>query len=232
MPNSTYLPSRDADFALWTNQFEAYISANAALIGLLPAQVSAFSALNATWTAALATATAKVTRTEGSIEAKNAAKAELIDGPNGIRQLVDIIQAFPGTTDTMRVDMGITVRDVEPTPVPPPEFAPVLSVQMSIGRVVKLRLRDAENADRRGKPDGTDGATVLMFVGENPPQSALQWSMLFNTSKTLVDIDLPDTIEPGTRVWFSAFWFNQRKESGPTAEPVSVRTADGLKAAA
>jgi len=46
MPGSTYLPSRDADFALWTNQFEAYITANAALIGLLPAQASAFGALN------------------------------------------------------------------------------------------------------------------------------------------------------------------------------------------
>jgi hypothetical protein len=36
----------------------------------------------------------------------------------------------------------------------------------------------------------------------------------------------------GAKVWFSAFWFNQKQENSAPATPVSVRVADTLAQAA
>ena len=233
MPTTTdYLPTREADLVQWSSTFGAYITANAAAVGLSAAQATAYNGLQVAFSDAWALANANATRTPSSIETKDGAKDALISGPDGIRALVPIVQAFPGTTNAMRRDMGLTVRDSEPTPVPAPTLPPDLAVQSVLDRTVTFRLRDIQDTTRRGRPAGVDGATILMFVGDSPPGDPLGWTLLMNTSKTTLSIDFPPSIQPGAKVWLTAFWFNQRKESGPIASPVSVRLSDGLAAAA
>lgn len=224
-----YLPTREADYALWQKNFDALITATPTAYGLTTGQATEYDTLFIAWTSAYNIASTPSTRTPSAIQAKNDAKAALTEET---RKLVKIIQGYPNTTNEMRVDLGITVPDVEPTPVPQPEFAPSLTIVSVMGRTVKIRLRDVENPDRRGKPTGVQGATVLSYVGEEPPADPGDWSWSFNTSKTVDEVTFPATVAAGSKVWITAVWFNARKQNSPAAAAQSTNISGGLAMAA
>ena len=58
------------------------------------------------------------------------------------RRLARIIRAAPGVTNAQRSQLGLTVPDKIPTPAARPSDPPVLSIVPSIGRTVRIRLRD------------------------------------------------------------------------------------------
>ncbi len=225
-------PTRESDLVSWAANFATKISATPTAFGLTAGQATAFSALNTTWASAYTTATEHGTNSSAAIIAKNTAKQNLLNGGNGARQLVAIVRAFPTILKSQLADLGIRPRDVSPTPVPPPEFAPQLSIVSVAGRTVKIRLRDQENIDRRGKPSGVQGASVMTFVGATPPADPLEWSLMTNTSKTVIDLEFPSTVPAGSLVWITAFWFNARKQSGPAAAFQSTNIAGGMAMAA
>lgn len=231
MPES-YIPPREADLVNWSANFDSKINATPAAYGLTVAQGSAYTTLHTNFFTAYATALDPNTRSPANIQAKNIAKDNLVNGPGGIRKLVKIVQAYPALTNVQRSELRITIPDTEPTPVPPPEFAPNLSIVSTLGRVVKVKLRDAKDENNRGMPEGVDGATVLSFVGEEMPENPLDWSFMENTTRTTLDLSFPATVPAGSQVWITAFWFNQRKETGPPAVAVSTRIADAVAQAA
>jgi hypothetical protein len=118
------------------------------------------------------------------------------------------------------------------TPVPPPDEAPLLFIAAQIGRVIKLKVRNRKDSESRSKPPGVTGATVIYSVGDDEPTSAGQYIFSSNTSRTTFDIEIPQTVPAGSRVWITAFWFNAKMESSPIASPVSVRVDDDLALAA
>jgi hypothetical protein len=71
-----------------------------------------------------------------------------------------------------------------------------------------------------------------MFVGDEAPENPMQWTLARNVSKTAFELDIPAEVPGGAKVWFSAFWFNQKQENSAPATPVSVRVADTLAQAA
>jgi hypothetical protein len=227
MPD-TFLPAREAQLVAWSANFKQQITALDAQIGILPAQISAYSALHDAFFNYYDLCQRPNTRTPENLEHKKVAKQALIRGENGIRQLVGIIQKHPGTTNPMRVLLKITVPDVEPSPIPPPSSAPELTIVSTLRRRVTLRLRDAKDPDKRSKPAGVSGASIVMHIGENPPANPLEWSFLMNTSRTSLDIDFPSTIPAGSKVWLVAFWFNPRKQAGPASAAVNALIDDGV----
>lgn len=83
-----------------------------------------------------------------------------------------------------------------------------------------------------GKPPGVKGASLFWFVGDAPPAEDSLWHFGGNTTKNVSEIILPTTTEPGAKVWITAFWFNNRMESGPGATPMSIHIPGSLAAAA
>jgi hypothetical protein len=53
------------------------------------------------------------------------------------------------------------------------------------------------------------------------------WQFWGNTTKTSVEVEFDASLTPGTVVWFTAFWYNPRGESGPGCAPVSGIIAGG-----
>jgi len=211
----------------------ALLTADPVIYGLTLGQASDFATLQTAYADAYTIANNDSTRTPASIVTKNDAKEALINGPGGIRELVDIIQAFPGTTNTMRANLQVTVRDVEPSPIEPPANAPVLEVMKVWGRQVTVRIKVTADSETRGKPEGVAGATVLRAVGENPPPGPSGWEFVGNTTRTKYTFIMPESVEPGTKIWITAFWFNPRAQSGPAATPVWTMTNNaGLSQAA
>jgi hypothetical protein len=219
----TFPPSKEAGLLSWSSQFSNKITALPTAYGLVAGQATAYAALHAAYSAAYAAANNSNTNSKQAIMAKNQAKQALLYGPGGAWELVDICQAWPDMTDALRGELNIRVPDNEPTPIPPPEFPPLLWIESTSGRTMKIKLRDKENSDRRGKPTGVQGATVLYFVGENTPADPSQWMFLLNESRTQFFADIPPVVPVGSRVWITAFWFNNRKQSGPIAIAASTR---------
>lgn len=228
MPIPVFPPAKDSELLSWSDNFDTKITATPAAFGLTAGQAAAYNTLHLAYRSAYQTAINPNTNSKANVNAKKSAKQSLLYGDGGAWELVNIVQAFPGTTNIMRGELGLRIPDVSPTPIPPPEQPPLLSIMSTSGRTMTIRLRDKENPDRRGKPVGVAGATVLYYVGENTPADPSQWMFLLNESRTQFFADIPPVVPAGAKVWVTAFWFNNRKQSGPVASAESTRVDDGI----
>lgn len=219
-----YLPNKDSELVLWSAHFSSAIDANPGAVGLVAGQSAAYATAQSQFAAALNAASNPETRTRGTVIGKNDAKKALIALT---RELVRIIQAYPPVTNEQRADLGITVRDVEPSPVNPPTEPPVMEVGLAIGRILRMKLRSVDSS-RRGKPDGVAGATVLSYVGEEPPADISEWKFEGSTTRTNFEVEFPPTVPAGSRVWLTALWFSPRAQVGPACLPVSAYIAGGV----
>ncbi len=232
MPNSTYIPRRESDLLSFSANFNAKINADPVSLGLTVEQAAAYSDLHDALVAARSLLQDPDTRTQPNTVTKNEAKAALIAGPDGIRQLVGLIKRNPMTMDAQRAELRLTIPDPEPSPVSAPAVAPNLSIIWTAGRFIKVRLGDQENATSRAKPAGVDGVTVLYHIGEKPPADPAEWRFARNASTTEFDVNMPASIAAGSRVWLTAFWFNARKDPSPAATAASACISGGLARAA
>jgi hypothetical protein len=224
-----YLPKREAELVNFSTNFNARANALNVAIGLTVAQCSAYTVLHDSFVASYNLVQGGENSTP-NIVAKNQAKADLIRGEGGIRELVRLIQAFPGTTDVQRAELLINIPDVEPSPVPVPAFAPSVSVVSSTGRTVRIALRDSQEPARRGRPLGVIGATVITCISEEEPTPSSNWRLQGNTGSMKMDITFPESTAAGTKVWIAASWFNPSKESGPMSTPLATHLPGGAAA--
>lgn len=221
--STNFLPSREAELVTFSTNFNTRIVASPTTYGLVAGQATAYTTLHNAFVTAYNLASAPNTRTPVNITAKNTAKALLIDGPGGIRALARIVQATPTVTAAQKEDLGLTVRDADPTPIPAPTESPVVDIVATFGNTITVHVHAAKKVKPRGgKPVGVTGAAVFWALGENPPADASGYTFAGNTTKNSFDIMLPGTTPSGSRVWITAFWFNAKMESGPAATPVSV----------
>jgi len=231
---SSYLPTVEADLVNFSVNFNTRINATPTAFGLTAIQSAAYTVLHDDFIAAYNLVTQDpVTRSTPNITAKNTAKNALINDPNGIRDLVDVIQAYAGTTDEQRAQLLITIRDTTPTPAPIPSDPPDLSIVSTLGQNVKYRLRDSANPNSRGKPEGVAGAMFFYYVGETAPPTLDGWQSMGNFGKNVGSLAFSAaTVPPGSKVWLSAAWYNTRNQAGPLAEPLSFFLPGGLSQAA
>jgi len=95
-----------------------------------------------------------------------------------------------------------------------------------------VRLFDQERPTHRSKPIGAMGATVLYHVGDTAPCDPAEWTFARNASKPAFEVDVPLSVEAGSKVWLTAFWFNKRMQPGQAAKAKSTRISEGLARAA
>ena len=224
-----FIPPRESELVTWSNNFNTLINATPVAYGLTSAQTMTYTSLHDAFVSAYQIANDNSTRTPSNIVTKDDAKDVMIDNA---RKLVGIVQADPSVTDTQRSDLEINVPDTEPTPVPVPRDAPALTIVSIIGRTVKIRLRDVANPDRRGKPDGVNGAIIMSAEGVTPPSDIGEWKLEMNLTRTTADVTFPAALAAGAQVWLTAYWYNTKGESGPAAAPQTTNIAGGLSQAA
>jgi hypothetical protein len=209
---------KDADIVAGSANFAALITAAPTTYGLSAAQATDFSALDATLQSAYTDAVSPTTRSPVSIQAKDQAIRGMRESAVNLAKI-----AYSTTTvsDTQLVALGLLPRPSR-APVPPPAEAPVIDIVSTSGNTVTLRLHAADDSTRRGKPAGVDGASIFSFIGAAPPDTEDGWTFQGMASRTSVDITFPAGTAPGAKVWFTAFWFNSRKQQGPAALSVGT----------
>src|SRR5687767_4906069 len=117
MATTDFLPARESELAIWSANFSTRISANPTSYGLTAAQATAYATLHADFITAYNAATNAGTDSRSAIVTKNTAKFALIANA---RLLAGIVQRDPDTTNTQRSELGLTVKDADPSPIPPP----------------------------------------------------------------------------------------------------------------
>ena len=214
-----YLPHREADLVQWSRNYSEKINADAISFGLTPAQAAQYAARHDAFAALYALAQSNSTRTPTVIVSKNQAKRELeIEA----RRLTRIIKAYPQLTIAQRVGLGISVRDpggADTSQVPVPEQRIRISVINTLGNIVRVRLSDPDSR-RRGKPAGVAGASVFGYIGELPPAELADWEFMGNTTRPVFNAKFPHRVQPGTKIWLTARWFNPRAQPGPACQPI------------
>lgn len=212
-----FLPPRDADLALWTGNFAALIGAAPATYGLTTGQASTYVTTNAIWQAALATATDPTTRTQPSVAAKDAARANVSILS---RQYGQIVQSTPTVTDEQIAALGLTVRSSSRTPSTPPTTFPLVAVISTMGGTLQLRLNDQNTPDRRARPFNVIGAQVWSYVGTVPPTTQSQYNLLGIATRQPSVFGL-NSGDIGKTIWILARWMTRRAQVGPWSSSVS-----------
>ena len=225
---SSYPPARESLLVPWSTNYDQKITASPTTYSLTPAMATAYNALHDDFVAKWNVCQVPSTKTPLAIEQKNAAKQLLIAE---IRKLSRIVQNSPTTTDAMRVELGLPVPDVTPSPINPPTEKPVVEIVKVDGRTVTVRLRQP-GSESRGKPAGVLGATVCSFIGATPPADIAGWKPEGESTRTDFSVAFPASVPAGTQVWITAFWKNPRLMSGPPCDPISIYLGGGVSQAA
>lgn len=231
MPVPIFPPARESDLLAWSANFNEKINLAAATYGLTAPQAEAYNLLHGAFETAYNTAINPNTNSKANVEFKNTAKQNLLYGIGGAWQLVNLCQAFPDMNNDLRAALNIRVPDTQPTPAPVPDSSPDIDIISTFGHTIKLRVHES-GSPKSGKPEGVKGASLFYFVGDEPPSAVNQWSFGANTTKNVIDVVLPSETAAGAKVWLTAFWFNNRMQSGPAATPVGIHVPGGLSVAA
>lgn len=224
---TSFLPDTDAGLLAWSLNFSTLITANPTTYGLVIGDATSYDGLHTAYADALGECDPGV-RNKSAVAAKNAARTALKDSA---RLLAKRIDGTATVTDAQKIELGLNVRAL-PSPIPAPANPPALDIVSVSGRTVRIRLHDSLDASRRGKPAGVAGATVFSYVGPTAPTDPSDYKFEGNTTRTQVDIVFPDTVAPGAVVWLTAFWRNERDQSGPACAPVSTNVQFGVPLAA
>ncbi len=216
------IPTKDSALVDWSTNADTRLTASPATYGTTAPVAAAYTVLHDAFVAAydaLIAARTAGTRSEAMTATKDVAKGALLEYA---RPLYKTIQANTSVTPAAKIELGIVVPDVEPSPQPVPAFAPGITVVSVQGPLVTLRLFDPANPTRRAMPAGVNGATVMSYVGATAPLDPTAYKYEGSTSRSTVEILFPESVVPGTQVWVTAFFFNERKQNGPACTAVGT----------
>jgi hypothetical protein len=164
-----YIPRPDAAFDDWFQKYQLYLVANAAALGLTPAEALEVQTLKINWSLGysnhLTTQAAAHAAQEVKDEKREAAE-------EGIRKYTKKIQARPETTDAQREFLGITVPDREPTKLDPEKILlhppPLHKVIAHRGKVEIHAGPDPDNENSNALPDICRGIAIFRAAGGVP----------------------------------------------------------------
>ena len=215
--------NKDVDLLNWSTNVDTRLTASPATYGTTAAVATQYSAVHDPFVAAynaLIAAREAGTRSESLTSIKDAARTALLDFA---RPLYRTIQYNTAVTDAAKIELGITIPDVEPTPIPVPGFAPGLQVRSVNGRLVSIRLFDPANPERKRFPEGVKGAIVMSFIGATAPTNPSLYKMEGPTTTVDTSVLFPEGTAPGTQVWLTALFVNERMQMGPACTAVGTQ---------
>ncbi len=214
-----YIPRADGAFDAWQTNFVAYVSANAAALGLDPmADVAPLSAASIDWGVAYPANTAAQQAAQSARQTKDAARTDLIAL---VRPLVRRMQADPVVKDSDKASMGITVPDTTPTDVVPPITRPVVNVDTSQRLRHTIHFADEATPTSKAKPPGVRGAQIWVKIGDPPPADPTECTYVATDTRTPYVLDFDGT-QAKQNAHYMLRWENTRGETGPWSETASA----------
>lgn len=216
-----YIPSADADLVNWSDNFNTVISTGYASYGLSSGQAASYSTLNTAYADAYAAAVNPGTRTATTVAAKDTARNSLVAFA---RQLGQIARKYPGITDELLADAGLTVPDPIPSPISAPTTQPVLSLQQSTSLTQVLKYKDSVLVNPRSKPSGVVSLQLFRKIALTPPASIADCSFVGNYSRSPIQVDF-DGGDALKNAYYIARWVTARGLFGPPSDVMAATVA-------
>jgi hypothetical protein len=215
-----YIPVGDSEFGTWANTFLDYLTAAPASVGLVAADLTPFSDAITAYEGTMDSHVAAQNDARSKRQAKDDAR---IEAEAQARTLVRRVQAYPGTTDAMRLSMGLSVRDTVPSIASTAVLAdtrPLAVIDTSQRLRHAIDYRDSATG-RRAKPPGIKGCEIWVRIGAAPvtPPTDMQFVVLDTASPYITEYDLADA---GKTAYYMLRWVNSRNEKGPWSETVEA----------
>ncbi len=205
--------------------FAANVAENFEALGLTGEQSAAVSAANEALQNAWAVSSVPATRTSIAVSATRLAMKNMRAVVVPLAQVI----VGNGIENTQLMTLGLLPR-AERTRKAKVDAPPQLKVLSVVGRRITVRVRDA-SGKRRGRAEHASGCLLYTFVGETPPAGVEGWQLQTPTMSGKAVVHFPVSCAAGTKVWFTAQWFNS-KGVGPGCTPVaSVIGVEGSLAA-
>jgi hypothetical protein len=214
--DNRYPPGREADLITAAQTFHDVATVAPATYSLTAAQLTTLGTKLSDFQTKWDVCQVPGTKTRVAVELKNASKDDLV---SYLRSLVRVVQNAITTTNAMRAELGIPLRDYLPSPIGVPGSAPILTVRKVWGHQFTCRLESAD-VEGRGLPPGVLGAQVYTFVGDEPASDTQVWVNQGLVTRTNFVIQLADETPAGAKVWITAAWVNPRGQAGVACTPV------------
>jgi hypothetical protein len=216
MADNRYPPGREADLITATQTFHDVANVSPTTFSLTALQLTTLASKLSDFQTKWDVCQVPGTRTKVAVSLKDASKADLV---SYLRSLVRIVQAAITTTNSMRTDLGIPLRDAIPSTIPVPGVAPILLVTKVWGHQISVRLETPGLEGRTWAP-GVYGAQLYTFVGPAPATDEQLWSPQGLTTRTSVIVEFPASVPAGSKVWLTAAFVNPRGQTGVACTPV------------
>lgn len=220
---TNYLPYNDAEFTNWVVSFVAYLAPHVDEFGLTAADIATLLADKPEWESAFNAHLAAQASARSARQNKDARREAL---EADIRSLVNRIQAYPGTTDAQREDLGITVRSsiATPTDLEASGDKPVAIIDISGRMKHVLRIQNqTPTGMSRAKPAGALGCEVWRKVGEEPVgDTDLEYVDLVTRSPYVVQYSAEDA---GKNAHYMFRWVSAKGEKGTWSETETATIA-------
>ena len=220
-----YLPRKQAVLFNWQDNHVNVIDVNSVSWEIPPTNVTGLKGLQTIYVAAYKTGSKeqKLTRTSGQAKAFKTAEKNYIAGIRKFNK-----QWITGNllvTDAQRVDLGVTVRDIEPTPIGAVDFAPQLVVDKISGGKHKLRFSNPEDPKSKAMPKGQKIILRTAVGIANLPEDQIPWSNnRIAVKRFLYTFDLNPS-DKGKTAYYQAWYESNRGETGPLSAVVDAIVA-------
>ncbi|MBS1713804.1 MAG: hypothetical protein JST30_05650 [Armatimonadetes bacterium] len=204
-----YIPNPDGSFEGWFNGFKVNFASLAVSLGFNPADISTMNGAYTNWNTAYTANIAAQNAAKGAAQTKaNQRKtAEAV-----IRGYVTRIQANPACTDTMRAQLGITIRDTHRSPAPVPTDSPLLELDWSKRGQVTLHIGNNPGNESLNKFPYPAKTVLIQFRHAN----ATEWQFLAVASTSpfvhIVGNSNAETLE------YRTAYMNSKGQQGPWSE--------------
>ncbi len=212
-----YIPSDDAGFFTWANNFSTQLTAQGLALGITAEEQGQFSD-------DIADAQAKYNdhlQAQTTARSKTALKNDYVEGvKRASRGIVKRLQAHPLITDSKRQQFGINVPDTTPTAVTAPTSRPVVMVESNGSLSHKVKFTDELTPLSNAKPNGAVGAEIYQKIGGDAPVSINDCKFLGVASKSPYEVAF-DSADIGKQAHYLARWVTRTGLVSPVSQLTS-----------
>lgn len=213
-----YIPTTDADFQVWLDNFSALITAAPTDYGLTTGDATALATLTTTYDDALLAANNGSTRGPATVIAKDTAR---VNAEGRSRQLATQIQANPSISNELKTNLRLTIRKTTKTPVPAPVTAPLINFISASALRHTLRYSDETTPDSRKRPFGSSSLVLSWWITPigTTPSGPPNFTQPFSRIPILIDFSSADV---NKTVTYSGKWVTATGLMGPISNSVNA----------
>lgn len=209
------IPEKDEDFDKFQLILIAMVQANAVAWNIPAAIITAILPHKTNWDAKWAVAKNKATRTSTDVQAKKDARAAY---EPALRSLISGgLANNPYVTNEQRVEMGLNIRDKNPTPRPKPATKPDVTLKAHGNTQIMVTYEQEEGTEGdtrpRAKPEGVARMELVYKIGDPAPVSANDCPKTVSITRSPYKLNF-EPADSGKKLYAFARWVNTRNIPG------------------